>query len=181
MSEKVIDAPSQNTTPLLDQTENGVHSTVRVLEHPNSLPVAQLSVEATETRQFQHNIGSSYTRSVSMPLPGNPTDSALMASASQNTTPHSPTQAATFSDQRVLNAAAKLESLKNWSISTYKCTKQLISEKLGKSTRTTDVEIESQIENLRDIQRKYLNILRLARALSSHFQHVVATQVCEKL
>nr|SVE76557.1 EOG090X0AQE [Daphnia longispina] len=71
---------------------------------------------------------------------------------------------------------AKIEHLKNWSISTYKCTKQMISEKLGKSSRTVDTELESQIDLLRDVQRKYLNILRLSRALSSHFHHVVSTQ-----
>jgi hypothetical protein len=38
-------------------------------------------------------------------------------------------------------------------------------------------ELEGQIELLRDTQRKYSNILRLARALSSHFYHVVQTQV----
>ena len=39
-----------------------------------------------------------------------------------------------------------------------------------------DLELEAQIEALRDTQRKYANILRLARALSSHFYHVVQTQ-----
>ena len=38
-------------------------------------------------------------------------------------------------------------------------------------------ELESQIEQLRDIQRKYSNVLRLSRALTSHFYHVVQTQV----
>lgn len=42
-----------------------------------------------------------------------------------------------------------------------------------------DVELEGQIEALRDTQRKYANILRLARALTSHFYHVVQTQVFE--
>lgn len=37
-------------------------------------------------------------------------------------------------------------------------------------------ELEGQIEALRDTQRKYSQILRLARALSSHFYHVVQTQ-----
>lgn len=37
-------------------------------------------------------------------------------------------------------------------------------------------ELEAQIEALRDTQRKYSQILRLARALSSHFYHVVQTQ-----
>ncbi|XP_042858852.1 arfaptin-2-like [Penaeus japonicus] len=71
------------------------------------------------------------------------------------------------------SSSSKMESLKTWSISTYKCTKQLISEKLGKSSRTVDTELETQIESLRDTQRKYSHILRLARALSSHFYHVV--------
>ena len=70
----------------------------------------------------------------------------------------------------------KLENIKDWSISTFKCTKQLISEKLGKSQRTVDIELEAQIEALRDTQRKYLNVLRLARALTSHFQNVVTSQ-----
>lgn len=38
-------------------------------------------------------------------------------------------------------------------------------------------ELESQIEQLRDTQRKYSNVLRLSRALASHFYHVVQTQV----
>ena len=40
-----------------------------------------------------------------------------------------------------------------------------------------DTELETQIETLRDTQRKYANILRLARALTSHFYHVIQTQV----
>ena len=71
----------------------------------------------------------------------------------------------------------KLESIKNWTISTYKCSRQSIYEKLGKTSRTVDSELEAQIESLRDTQRKYANILRLARALTSHFYHVVQVQV----
>lgn len=82
--------------------------------------------------------------------------------------PTTPTSATT--------SANKLESIKNWTISTYKCSRQTIYEKLGKTSRTVDSELESQIENLRDTQRKYANILRLARALTSHFYHVVQTQ-----
>ena len=43
-------------------------------------------------------------------------------------------------------------------------------------TKTVDLELEAQIEALRDTQRKYANILRLARALTNHFYHVVQTQ-----
>lgn len=71
---------------------------------------------------------------------------------------------------------SKIDSLKQWSISTYKCTRQILSERLGKGTRTVDIELEAQIEQLRETQRRYAHILRLARALSSHFFHVVQTQ-----
>lgn len=70
----------------------------------------------------------------------------------------------------------KFEQVKNWSIVQYKCTKQLLSEKLGKGSRTVDSELEAQIELLRDTKRKYENILRLSRLLTSHFSQVVNTQ-----
>lgn len=104
--------------------------------------------------------------------------------------------------QTMRTAQSKIESIKNWSISTYKCTRQLMYEKLGKTSRTVDSgklfmeylrfmstfiglqqsyvvlvsELETQIELLRDTQRKYCNVLRLSRALASHFHHVVQTQ-----
>ncbi|XP_022084502.1 arfaptin-2-like isoform X3 [Acanthaster planci] len=73
-------------------------------------------------------------------------------------------------------AKAKLDSLKSWSISTYKCTRQLVQEKLGKASRTVDLQLEAQIEVLRDTQRKYGNIMKLARVLTNHFYQVVQTQ-----
>ncbi|XP_077518428.1 ADP ribosylation factor interacting protein arfaptin isoform X2 [Amblyomma americanum] len=83
------------------------------------------------------------------------------------------------SDPRVTKAGqSKIEYLRQWSVSTYKCTRQMLSEKLGKGTRTVDTELEAQIEQLRDTQAKYLHVLRLARALASHFHQVVQTQGC---
>ena len=67
---------------------------------------------------------------------------------------------------------SKLDSLRAWSFNTYKFTRQLLSERLGRGTRTVDAELEAQIELLRDTQHKYANILRLARALTSHFFQV---------
>lgn len=94
---------------------------------------------------------------------------ASMTSPSMNSTQNG--------DPQIIKAQqSKIESIKNWSISTYKCTKQLMFEKLGKTSRTVDKELEAQIEQLRDTQRKYSNILRLSRALASHFYHVVQTQ-----
>lgn len=91
-------------------------------------------------------------------------------------TPLSPSMNGGEAPTFLKNGASKIDSLKNWSISTYKCTRQLMLEKLGKSTRTVDTELEAQIEQLRDTQRKYSQILGLTRAFSSHFRHVVHTQ-----
>ena len=72
----------------------------------------------------------------------------------------------------------KLDNIKKWTISTYKCSRQSLYEKLGKTSRTVDPELDEQIETLRDTQRKYSNILRLAKTLSGHFFNMVQTQVC---
>lgn len=99
---------------------------------------------------------------------------SVPSSLSDESCPVSPTSES--SNTLVKSSSSRIETLKNWSISTYKCTKQLMFEKLGKTSRTVDAELESQIEQLRDTQRKYLNILRLTRALTSHFYHVVQSQ-----
>jgi arfaptin len=47
------------------------------------------------------------------------------------------------------NGSTKIDSIKNWGISTYKCTRQLMLEKLGKTAKTTDTELEKSISDLR--------------------------------
>ncbi|XP_066999267.1 arfaptin-2 isoform X1 [Anabrus simplex] len=109
-----------------------------------------------------------YMHPTSLPL------TSTTAPSTMPTTPMSPTQ---NGDPQIMKAQqSKIETIKNWSISTYKCTKQLMFEKLGKTSRTVDTELEAQIEMLRDTQRKYSNVLKLSRALASHFYHVVQTQ-----
>ncbi|XP_041849803.1 arfaptin-2-like isoform X1 [Melanotaenia boesemani] len=73
-------------------------------------------------------------------------------------------------------AVEKLDSVKKWGINTYKCTKQMFSEKFGRGSRTVDLELEAQIDVLRDTKSKYENILTLATALVTHFQNMVQTQ-----
>ncbi|TNN75083.1 Arfaptin-2 [Liparis tanakae] len=73
-------------------------------------------------------------------------------------------------------AVEKLDSVKKWGINTYKCTKQMFSERFGKGSRTVDLELEAQIDVLRETKNKYETILRLATALTSHFQSMVQTQ-----
>lgn len=52
----------------------------------------------------------------------------------------------------------------------------MISERFGRGSRTVDLELEAQIDVLRDTKRKYENVLRLARALTNHFYNMVQTQ-----
>lgn len=166
LNDNSVNSESQ---PLAGAGGGGGVSMSNALQSPASpsqpIPVSQN--RPTSLPQYPHTPGGgSYTS------PNN-TNSPAMSPIplATPTTPNSENGAAL-----VRSGSSKMETIKTWSISTYKCTKQLISEKLGKSSRTVDSELEGQIEALRDTQRKYSQILRLARALSSHFYHVVQTQ-----
>uniref|UniRef100_H3CX44 ADP-ribosylation factor interacting protein 2b n=1 Tax=Tetraodon nigroviridis TaxID=99883 RepID=H3CX44_TETNG len=89
---------------------------------------------------------------------------------------HSSSNSSMADDKNRGVAVEKLENMKKWGINTYKCTKQMISERFGRGSRTVDLELEAQIEVLRDTKRKYENVLRLARALTNHFYNMVQTQ-----
>ncbi|XP_067288756.1 arfaptin-2b isoform X6 [Pseudorasbora parva] len=73
-------------------------------------------------------------------------------------------------------AVEKFDIMKKWGLNTYKCTKQMISERFGRGSRTVDLELEAQIEVLRETKRKYESVLHLARALTNHFYSMVQTQ-----
>ncbi|XP_075947597.1 arfaptin-1 isoform X1 [Anarhichas minor] len=70
----------------------------------------------------------------------------------------------------------KLDLVRKWSINTYKCTRQILSEKLGRGSRTVDLELEAQIEVLRDNKRKYQNVIKLAQTLSGQLSQIMQTQ-----
>ncbi|KAB0336429.1 hypothetical protein FD754_025658, partial [Muntiacus muntjak] len=67
-------------------------------------------------------------------------------------------------------AGEKFDIVKKWGINTYKCTKQLLSERFGRGSRTVDLELELelQIELLRETKCKYESVLQLGRALTAH-------------
>ncbi|XP_044274557.1 arfaptin-2 isoform X3 [Varanus komodoensis] len=103
-----------------------------------------------------------------------PTSNAIKGSAVH---PVRPTPAAAGDDAAARGVAVeKFDIVKKWGINTYKCTKQLLSERFGRGSRTVDLELETQIELLRDTKRKYEGVLGLARALTSHFYSLVQTQ-----
>ncbi|XP_055052888.1 arfaptin-2a isoform X4 [Misgurnus anguillicaudatus] len=90
---------------------------------------------------------------------------------------HSNSNPSMFSEEATRGVAVeKFDSMKKWSINTYKCTKQMFSERFGRGIKTVDLELEAQIDVLRETKLKYECILRLARALTSHFYNMVQTQ-----
>ena len=54
--------------------------------------------------------------------------------------------ASDVSSRIALRTASTFETFKQWSRSAYKCTRQIVSEKLGKSSRTVDPELDLIIE-----------------------------------
>lgn len=90
----------------------------------NKIPGSAAATTAT-------NSNCIYSRSV-------PTN--LSTSSPAILTPSPPNQQ---EDSTVLKTSSRIENLKNWSISTYKCTKQIMFEKLGKSSRTVDTGMYS--------------------------------------
>lgn len=74
------------------------------------------------------------------------------------------------------DAGVKLEALKKWTLSTYKYTKQMVSEKMGRRTRTVDTELEKHIQGLREMQLRYNNLLKLSKQFTTQFQNIVVTQ-----
>ncbi|XP_048855715.1 arfaptin-1 isoform X2 [Brienomyrus brachyistius] len=73
-------------------------------------------------------------------------------------------------------AMEKLDLVRKWSINTYKCTRQILSEKLGRGSRTVDLELEAQIDVLRDNKRKYEHVVKLAQTLSLQLGLMIQTQ-----
>lgn len=72
--------------------------------------------------------------------------------------------------------ASKGTLLKEWGAHQIKVTKQLVSEKFGRGTRTVDPNLDSRIESLRETQKKYAQLMFLAAQFHAQFGNVIATQ-----
>ncbi|XP_013855378.1 arfaptin-1 [Austrofundulus limnaeus] len=84
--------------------------------------------------------------------------------------------AVVLSDDLKNPAMEKLDLVRKWSINTYKCTRQILSEKLGRGSRTVDPELEAQIDQLRENKRKYQNVIKLAQTLANQLSLIMQTQ-----
>uniref|UniRef100_A0A3Q3VU14 AH domain-containing protein n=1 Tax=Mola mola TaxID=94237 RepID=A0A3Q3VU14_MOLML len=89
---------------------------------------------------------------------------------------HPKSGAVVLSDDLKNPAMEKLDLVRKWSVNTYKCTRQILSEKLGRGSRTVDMELEAQIEILRDNKRKYQHVIKLAQMLANQLSQMIQTQ-----
>ncbi|OZC08746.1 Arfaptin-like domain protein [Onchocerca flexuosa] len=81
-----------------------------------------------------------------------------------------------FERSDLAQMAAKIDSLKKWTVSTYKITKQSICENLGKVERTVDKELEEQIEQLKILHKDYNQILAMSKSFTSNFHQMNEAQ-----
>uniref|UniRef100_A0A3Q3ES43 ARF interacting protein 1 n=1 Tax=Labrus bergylta TaxID=56723 RepID=A0A3Q3ES43_9LABR len=73
-------------------------------------------------------------------------------------------------------ASEKLLRVRKWSITTYKCTRQALSEKLGRGSRTVDLDLERRLELLRDDRQRYENVTKVAQTLANQLAQITVTQ-----
>lgn len=66
--------------------------------------------------------------------------------------------------------------LKEWGAHQIRVTKQLVSEKFGRGTRTVDPNLDERIESLKQTQKKYAQLMNLATQFQTQFGQVVETQ-----
>ncbi|KAM4564240.1 arfaptin-1-like [Fundulus diaphanus] len=73
-------------------------------------------------------------------------------------------------------ASEKLERVRKWSVSKYKCTRQALAERLGRGSRTVDLDLEPRLELLRDDRQRYDHMTKLAQTLAGQFAQFSVTQ-----
>lgn len=75
-----------------------------------------------------------------------------------------------------LPSQSPMDSIREWSVSTFKCTKQLINEKRGICSITNDAQLQADIDQLRDTRNKLVQMLRSANQMNNHYTQLVKTQ-----
>uniref|UniRef100_A0A9J7YBC4 ADP-ribosylation factor interacting protein 1 (arfaptin 1) n=1 Tax=Cyprinus carpio carpio TaxID=630221 RepID=A0A9J7YBC4_CYPCA len=181
-------ADSETTSSVA--TEADVKVTVAMAEEAHRSQAAHISVtrngeadmrshEEVSHRDVPHNVSSGPIRSHSHNSPENYAVNEGVVQVGPYTGALREQQmggAVVLADDIKSPAIEKLELVRKWSINTYKCTKQILSEKLGRGSRTVDLELEAQIEILRDNKRKYEHVIKLAQTLCTQLAQMLQTQ-----
>ncbi|KAM9717598.1 arfaptin-1-like [Menidia menidia] len=138
-----------------------------------------VSREDAETPPKEVNSNSSHAPSdvTSCPAEASPEVTEPEQSAELPATPQTPTDGAVVVQCGSKNPASeKLQRVRKWSLSKYKVTRQALSERLGRGSRTVDLQLEPRLELLRDDRLRYQNVTRLAAALAAQLAQFSATQ-----
>lgn len=102
--------------------------------------------------------------------------SEVVAEASMQTETLSPIEGTEL--QARPRTGSRGTQLKDWSSHQIKLTKQIVSEKFGRGLRTVDPQLDARIENLKETQRKYAQLIAITSQFHTNFFHVVETQKC---
>lgn len=169
-SATTADSPNSEPPKTLDLTKLAPNLTMantgRDTEtyHSSLGPVNITSFDSMQEIAIHENSNSAirHHRPATLPLEPSLSSSAhsdIINSSSIITTKHTP-----------------IDALKEWSLSTYKCTKQMLNEKLGKCDRTVDLELEAEIEKLRDSQNRYEQVLLLSKNMCNQYSIMIMQQ-----
>ncbi|VDK76833.1 unnamed protein product [Litomosoides sigmodontis] len=107
---------------------------------------------------------------------GSNSDGPVVTSVSDGIRSFSPAKNITCNTPDLAQMAAKIGSLRKWTISTYKIAKQSICENLGKVERTVDKEFEEQIEQLKILHKHYNQVLAMLKLFTSNFHQMNEAQ-----
>ncbi|KAK6030836.1 Arfaptin-like domain protein, partial [Ostertagia ostertagi] len=66
-----------------------------------------------------------------------------------------------------VDVVAKVESLKKWTIGTFKNSRQQLLEHMGKIDKTVDEQFEKECEELKDLHRRYGAVVNAAREFTN--------------
>lgn len=134
--------------------------------------------EKDETPSTEVNSNCNHTDNGGTSCPAEATPEVAMETGQSKDLPVTPQKPGTVVVQ-VNNknpASEKLERVRKWSITTYKCTRQSLSEKLGRGSRTVDLDLEPRLELLKDDRQRYDNITKLAQTLANQLAQFTVTQ-----
>uniref|UniRef100_A0A3Q2NQY8 ADP-ribosylation factor interacting protein 1 (arfaptin 1) n=1 Tax=Fundulus heteroclitus TaxID=8078 RepID=A0A3Q2NQY8_FUNHE len=172
----------------LDQSPERVFQRDSHSTNPGAMTVSDSSVTTSNFASTAEGIIESGPHQGSASLPSSPVTTVAPSSAVASRLARSfsdsraekgaqpSSGAVVLSDDLKNPAMEKLDLVRKWSINTYKCTRQILSEKLGRGSKTVDLELEAQIELLRENKRKYQNVIKLAQALANQLSQIMQTQ-----
>ncbi|XP_061566077.1 arfaptin-1-like [Cololabis saira] len=74
------------------------------------------------------------------------------------------------------SASETFQRVRRWSVSKYKRTRQALSEKLGRGSRTVDLDLQPRLDLLKDDQQRYGHMTKLAQLLAGQLTEFSVTQ-----